>query len=94
MGLELTYAKMILPSLERCNDLSASDDIDETLEQNEYHLATKLMKEVPNLSASNAIKSSKGNGELTEMISNNRQEALNLDRATKPDRKWHQLGCL
>ena len=49
-----TYAKLVMPSLEQRNDLSAAEDLVEQMEKLEAHMSSQLMKAVANLSARNA----------------------------------------
>lgn len=56
-------AKLVFPSLERRNDVSAADDLEEPLERLDNHKTTQLMKAVATLSASNATKRSKKGGD-------------------------------
>lgn len=49
-------AKLILPALEQRNDVAAADDLTESLEKLDSHMATQLMKAVATLSASNATR--------------------------------------
>lgn len=56
-----TYAKMILPTLEKRTDVAAADNLDETMSELDSHMHTQLLKAVANLSASNATKKNKGN---------------------------------
>ena len=51
-----TYAKLVMPSLELHNDVTAADDLSKPLEKLDGHMATQLMKAVATLSASNAMK--------------------------------------
>jgi len=51
-----TYAKLIMPSLEKRNDVPAADDLVGPLEKLDTHMSTQLMKAVATLSASNATK--------------------------------------
>lgn len=53
---DLTYVKMVLPSLERRGDVAASEDLIEPLEKLDSDLATPLMKAIATLGASNATK--------------------------------------
>lgn len=55
------HAKLIMPSLERRNDVAAADDLQESMNKLDTHLNTQLMKAVATLAASNATKRS-GNG--------------------------------
>lgn len=57
-----TYAKMVLPTLERRGDIVMADDLEKPLGELESHLATQLMKAVATLSASNATKRAKNRG--------------------------------
>lgn len=50
------YTKMVLPSLDQRNDTPAAEDLVEPLEKLDTNMSTQLMKEVTNLSASNATK--------------------------------------
>lgn len=51
-----THAKLVLPTLEKKNDMPAADDLVEPMERLETWNATQLMKAVATLSASNATK--------------------------------------
>lgn len=50
------YAKLVMPSLEKRNEISAAEDMIEPLERLDSHMTTQLMKAVATLSASNATK--------------------------------------
>jgi hypothetical protein len=56
------HAKLIMPVLEGRNDVAAADDLDDTLEKLDSHMATQLMKAVASLSATNAVKRGNGDG--------------------------------
>ena len=51
-----TYAKMVMPTLEKQNGLAAADDLTEPMEKLDLAMSTQLMKAVATLSASNATK--------------------------------------
>ena len=51
-----TYAKMILPTLQRRNEVAAADDLTESMDNLDSHMTTHLMKAVATLGASNATK--------------------------------------
>lgn len=57
-----TYAKLVLPALERRGDVAASDDLNKPLGNLESHMTTQLMKSMATLSASNATKLAQGRG--------------------------------
>ena len=50
------HARLLMPVLEGKNEISATDDLDATLDKLDTHMATQLMKAVASLSASNAVK--------------------------------------
>jgi len=50
------HAKMIMPTLERRNEIAPADDLTETLDKLDGHMTTQLMKAVAALSASNTTK--------------------------------------
>lgn len=55
-------AKMLLPGLERRQDMTAEDDIVEVMEKLDTHLTTQLIKEVATLKTSNAGKKNNWHG--------------------------------
>lgn len=57
-----TYAKMILPGLERRGDVATVDNLEEPLAQVESHMNAQLMKAVTTLSSSNSRRRVKGKG--------------------------------
>jgi hypothetical protein len=56
------HARLIMPALEGRNDVSAADDLDDTLGKLDTHMASQLMKAVASLSATNAVKRGSGDG--------------------------------
>jgi hypothetical protein len=56
------HARLIIPALEGRNDVSAADDLDDTLEKLDMHMESQLMKAVASLSATNAVKRGSGDG--------------------------------
>ena len=52
------HARLVMPSLERRQDIPAADDLVEPLSKLETHMNTQLMKAVATLAASNATKES------------------------------------
>ena len=65
-----TYAKLVMPTLERRNEIAAADDLQESMNKLETHLSTQLMKAVATLSASNATKRAGKGGVAGEKWSN------------------------
>lgn len=55
-----TYAKMVLPTLEKRGEVVAADDLERPLADLDSHMATQLMKAVATMYASNATKKAKG----------------------------------
>ena len=52
------YAKLMMPTLKRHNEVAATDDPQESMSKLDTHLSTQLMKAVATMSASNATKRS------------------------------------
>lgn len=57
-----TYAKMVLPTLDRKGDVVMADDLEKTMVELESHKSTQLIKAVAILSAINATNHSKNLG--------------------------------
>lgn len=53
-----TYAKLVIPTLEKRTDVVASEDLVDAMAKLDSHMSTQLMKAVATLSASNATKRS------------------------------------
>jgi hypothetical protein len=56
------HARLIMPALEGRNDVSAAEDLDDTLEKLDTHMASQMMKAVASISATNAVKRGSGDG--------------------------------
>ena len=56
------YAKMIMPTLERRNEIAAAYDVTDTPEILDSHLTTKFMKALATINASNGPKKSGSRG--------------------------------
>lgn len=57
-----SYAKMILPVLEKRGEMPLADDLDEPMQKREGHMMIQMMKAVATLSASNETKTAQGSG--------------------------------
>jgi hypothetical protein len=55
-------SRLIMPALEGRNDVPAAEDLADTLEKLDTHMASQLMKAVASLSATNAVKRGSGDG--------------------------------
>lgn len=53
---DLTYAKLVFPTLENWNEVACADDLQESMGKLESHFSTQLMSAVATLSDSNATK--------------------------------------
>jgi hypothetical protein len=56
------HARLVMPTLENQGLMAATDDIEETMERLDTHLATQLMKAAATLSANNAVSRSGAGG--------------------------------
>jgi hypothetical protein len=57
-----THAKLITPFLEGRNNVAAADNLYDSHEKLDTHMASQLMRAVASLSATDAVKRGRGNG--------------------------------
>ena len=55
---DAAYANLVMPTVERRNEVSAAGDLQESMTKLKTHLLTQLMKAVATMSSSNATKRS------------------------------------